>query len=67
MTIAVGSLVLVSTFFNHEDFLCVIISEGRPEFIGGLEGTYYYKVYCFKTKETFLCFNYEMTIIPTDQ
>lgn len=66
MIIAVGSLVSVKTFFDGDDFLCVVISEGKPEFIGGLEGTYYYKVYCFQTKETFLCFNYEMTEVSTD-
>ena len=66
MTIAVGSLVYVKTFNDQSDSICVVVSEGRPEFIGDLEGNYYYEVYCFATKLTFLCFSYELIIIQPE-
>ncbi len=67
MIIPVGSLVLVKTFTDAADAVCVVISEGRPEFIGALDGSYYYEVYCFETRATFLCFNYEMILLPTEE
>ena len=67
MIIPVGSLVYIRTFNDVDDSLCVIISKGRPEFIGVTNGAYYYEVYCFKSKLMFLCFDYEMVLLPTDK
>ena len=67
MIIPVGSLIYIKTFHDVDDSLCVIISEGRPEFIGVVGGAYYYQVYCFKTRAVFLCFDYEMVILPTHE
>ena len=58
--IAVGSLVYIRSILSGRDELCVIISHGRPEFIGDSGGAYYYEVYSFITKEKFLAFDYEM-------
>ena len=67
MIIPVGSLVLVKTFTSAPDAVCVVISEGRPEYIGSLDGSFYYEVYCFETRATFLSFNYEMILLPTEE
>jgi len=63
MTIAVGSLVYISTMYMKGDTLCVILSSARPEFLGTPNGHYYYEVYCFETSRKFLAFDYEMTFV----
>ena len=60
MTIVVGSLVYVKSHYSKRDELCVILSLGRPEFIGETNGNYYYEVYSFQSRERFLAFDYEM-------
>ena len=60
MIIAVGSLVYVRSLFGTYDELCVILTKGRPEFIGEPCVHYYYDVYSFTTRERFLAFDYEM-------
>ena len=66
MTIATGSLVYIHTFVLQRETLCVILSDGRPEFIGISTGHYYYQVYCFETRNLFLAFDYEMTLLGKD-
>ncbi len=61
MTIAVGSLVYVRSYYGRRDDLCVILTPGKPEFIGQSGGSYYYEVYSFHAKERFIAFDYEMT------
>jgi hypothetical protein len=66
MIIAVGSLVYIRMALSHHEELCVTISEGRPEFLGPPSEHYYYRVYCFATREVFLAFDYEMTHVGSE-
>ena len=66
MIIAIGSLMYIRSIGHRVDVLCVVLSDGRPEFIGGSGINQYYEVYCFRTKQTFLAFDYEMTPVPLD-
>ena len=60
MIIAVGSLVYIKSSSRNRDELCVILTAGKPEYIGEVDGTYYYQVYSFQSKEKFLAFDYEI-------
>ena len=66
MIIAVGKLVHVRCVGESDDMLCVVLSGGRPEFLGKVGGNKYYEVYCFQLQRAFLAFDYEMTPIGID-
>ena len=66
MILAVGSLVYIKLALSDYEELCVTISQPKPEFIGIPCQHYYYEVYCFATRETFLAFDYEMTHVGSE-